>query len=69
MKDGWRNILIIAAVAILLGFVCFGVGILTGAETDRILQNLNNNYHLNTYIEVYTGYVTQLGQWFAGLFR
>ena len=50
MKDGWRNILIIAAVAILLGFVCFGVGILTGAETDRILQNLNNNYHLNTYI-------------------
>jgi len=69
MKDGWRNILIIAAVAILLGFVCFGVGILTGAETDRILQNLNNNYHLNTYIEVYTGYLTQLGQWFAGLFR
>lgn len=69
MKDGWRNILIIAAVAILLGFVCFGVGILTGAETDRILQNLNNNYHLNTYIEVYTGYLAQLGQWFAGLFR
>ncbi len=69
MKDGWRNILIIAAVAILLGFVCFGVGILTGAETDRILQNLNNIYHLNTYIEVYTGYLTQLGQWFAGLFR
>ncbi|MER2150118.1 MAG: hypothetical protein ABS900_00745 [Candidatus Limivicinus sp.] len=69
MKDGWRNILIIAAVAILLGCVCFGVGILTGAETDRILQNLNNNYHLNTYIEVYTGYLTQLGQWFAGLFR
>ena len=69
MKDGWRNILSIAAVAILIGCICFGVGLLTGAEPDRILQNLNNNYHLNTYIEVYTGYLTQLGQWFAGLFR
>ena len=69
MKDGWRIILIIAAVAILLGCVCFGVGMLTGAETDRILQNLNNNYHLDTYVEVYTGYLTQLGQWASGLFR
>ena len=69
MKDGWRIILIIAAVAILLGCVCFGVGMLTGAETDRILQNLNNNYHLDTYVEVYTGYLTQLGQWASGLFQ
>ena len=69
MKDGWRIILIIAAAAILLGCVCFGVGMLTGAETDRILQNLNNNYHLDTYVEVYTGYLTQLGQLAAGLFQ
>ena len=69
MKDGWRIILIIAAAAILLGCVCFGVGMLTGAETDRILQNLNNNYHLDTYVEVYSGYLTQLGQWAAGLFQ
>ena len=31
MKNGWRIILIIAAAAILLGCVCFGVGVLTGA--------------------------------------
>ena len=52
MKNGWRIILIIAAAAILLGCVCFGVGVLTGADTDRILQSLNNDYHLHTYIEV-----------------
>ncbi len=69
MKNGWRIILLIAAAGILLGCVCFGVGILTGAETDRILQDLNNEYHLNTYIEVYTAYLGQLAQYLAGLFR
>ncbi len=69
MKSGWRIILMIAGVGILLGCVCFGVGMLTGAETDRILQSLNNNYHLNTYIEVYTAYLGQLAQYAAGLFR
>ena len=69
MKNGWRIILIIAAAGILLGCVCFGVGMLTGADTDRILQNLNSNYHLNTYVEVYSDYLGQLGQYAAGLFR
>ncbi|MBR4472779.1 MAG: hypothetical protein IKS55_03990 [Oscillospiraceae bacterium] len=68
MKNGWRVILIIAALAILLGAVCVGVGILTGAETDRILQSLNNDYHLNTYVQVYTDYLGQLWRWAAGLF-
>ena len=69
MKNGWRIILIIAAAGILLGCICFGVGVLTGADTDRILQSLNNDYHLNTYIEVYTAYVGQLAEYLAGLFR
>ena len=34
MKNGWRIILIIAAAAILLGCVCFGVGVLTGADSS-----------------------------------
>ena len=45
MKNGWRIILIIAAAAILLGCVCFGVGVLTGADTDRI-QALYEQMHL-----------------------
>lgn len=69
MKNGWRIILIIAAIAILLGCVCFGVGVLTGAEPDRILQSLNNEYHLNAYVQVYTDYLGQLARYVGSLFR
>lgn len=69
MKNGWRTILTIAGLAILFGGVCFGVGLLTGAETDRILQSLNNDYHLNTYVQVYTNYLGQLAQYAVSLFR
>lgn len=41
MRNGWRIILTIVVLAILLGAVCFGVGLLTGANPDRVLQNLN----------------------------
>lgn len=68
MKNSWRIILIIAALGILLGGICFGVGILTGAETDRILQSLNNDYHLNTYVEVYKDYFGQVTQYIGSLF-
>lgn len=36
MKKGWRVILIIVAICIAFGAVCAGVGVLTGADTDRI---------------------------------
>ena len=36
MRTGWRIILTIVVVAILLGAICFGVGLLTGANPDRI---------------------------------
>ncbi len=36
MKKGWRVILIIVVICIAFGAVCAGVGVLTGADTDRI---------------------------------
>ena len=36
MKKGWRVIPIIVAICIAFGAVCAGVGVLTGADTERI---------------------------------
>ena len=68
MKNNWRVILIIAALGIVLGGICFGVGILTGAETDRILQSLNNDYHLETYVSAYTDYLRHVFQYIGTMF-
>ena len=36
MKSGWKIILIVVVIAILLGAVCMGVGAMTGADFTRI---------------------------------
>ena len=36
MKKGWRVILVIVAICVAFGAVCAGVGILTGADTERV---------------------------------
>jgi len=36
MKKAWSVILVIVAIAITIGAVCAGVGVLTGADPDRI---------------------------------
>ena len=36
MKKGWNIILVIVVICIAVGAVCAGVGVLTGADFDRI---------------------------------
>lgn len=36
MKKGWRVVLVIVAICIAFGAVCAGVGVLTGADTERV---------------------------------
>jgi len=36
MKKAWRVILVIVAIAITIGAICAGVGVLTGADPDRV---------------------------------
>lgn len=69
MKNGWRVILTIVVVAILLGAICFGVGLLTGANPDRILQTLNQDYHLTNWVDTWIGGSQQLVQRLVSTFR
>ena len=67
MKTGWRIILTIVVLAILLGAICFGVGLLTGGNPDRVLQTLNSDYHLNSYLDACTRYAGQATDFFRSL--
>lgn len=49
MKKGWRIVIIIVLVAITLGAISVGVGVLTGADFDRISAVLDDRYHIAMY--------------------
>ena len=51
MKKGWRVIIIIVLVAVLLGGVSLAVGFMTGAETTRIIDTLDARYNINMWID------------------
>ena len=54
MKKGWRVIIIIVLVAVLLGAVCLAVGYMTGAENSRILDTLDARYNINMWIDYFS---------------
>ena len=56
MKKGWNIILVIVLVAILLGAVCVGVGLMTGGDMPRVLNVMEDRYHPAVYYE-YAGEV------------
>ena len=51
MSKSWRIILSVVLIAVLLGGVCAGVGLITGGEWDRIHTALDARYHLDMYWE------------------
>ena len=53
MKKGWMVISIIVLVAVLLGTVSVGVGIITGADMARIFSVLDSRYHLDLYMHYF----------------
>ena len=53
MKSGWKIILIVVVIAILLGAICIGVGAMTGADFSRIWATLDNRYHVNMYYQYF----------------
>ena len=55
MKRAWQIIMTIVLVVILVGAVCAGVGIITGAEMSRVFSVMDNRYNLTIYYE----YITQ----------
>ena len=53
MKSGWKIILILVVIAILLGAICIGVGAMTGADFTRIWATLDNRYHVDMYYQYF----------------
>ena len=51
MIRAWKIVTTISFVAILLGAICIGVGILTGADFERIFTSLDQRYQLTMYYE------------------
>ena len=56
MRKGWLIIGVIVLIAVLVGTVSIGVGLVTGADMARIFSVLDGRYHL----ELYTQYFEQL---------
>ena len=54
MKRAWQIIMTIVLVVILVGAVCAGVGIITGAEMSRVFSVMDNRYNLTIYYEYIT---------------
>lgn len=54
MKKAWSIIMAIVLVVILVGAVCAGVGIITGAEMNRIFSVMDDRYSLTIYYEYIT---------------
>lgn len=60
MKKIWKAVMIVVSIAFILGAVCFGVGIFTGADTGRIFSVLDNRYNLTALYDVYSQYAKEL---------
>lgn len=64
MAKGWKIVTAISFAAIVLGAVCIGVGLLTGADFERIFSTLDQRYQLTAYynwvIEAIESVKTQL---------
>ncbi len=60
MKKAGRVVLIIVLAAVLLGAVCVGVGLMTGADAMRVYSTLDERYNIGAYQEAYTEYAGQV---------
>lgn len=49
MMRGWKIVTAVSFAVIVLGAVCIGVGLLTGAEFERIFATLDQRYQITAY--------------------
>ena len=50
MKKSWSFVMIIVLAFLVLGAVCMGVGLLTGAEFKRVFEVADHEYHVREVI-------------------
>ena len=53
MRKGWLIIGVIVLIAVLIGTVSIGVGLVTGADMARIFSVLDGRYHLDLYVQYF----------------
>ena len=51
MKKIWKVLGGVIIAALVIGILCFAVGLLTGADFDRIVSVLDARYHIIMYID------------------
>jgi len=69
MKKTGKLLGTIIVVVFVLGLVCIGAGIVTGAEKDRIYNVLDNRFQLESTLHLYSQYFSQIGSTVLNLFR
>ena len=50
MKKGWKIVFTIFLIVVVIGIVGVGVGMLTGAEFTRIYSVLDDQYHIDMWL-------------------
>ena len=55
MRKAWQIVMAVVLIVVLIGAVSVGVGIITGANMDRVFNVLDNEYNLTIYYEYITG--------------
>lgn len=69
MKKTGKLLGSVIIVVFILGLVCIGTGIVTGAGKERIITVLNNRFQLESTLNLYAQYFHQLGALVSRFFR
>ena len=53
MKKGWKIVMAIFLIVVVIGIVGVGVGMLTGADYSRIYSVLDDQYHIDMWLNYF----------------
>lgn len=68
MKKVWKIIGIVILTVFVLGLICIGVGVLTGADYSRIFTVVDDRFQIESTLSLYSQYFEQLKELILGLF-
>lgn len=68
MKKSWKIIGIVILTVFVLGLICIGVGVLTGADYSRIFTVLDEKFQIESTLSLYGQYFGQLKELVLDLF-
>ena len=53
MAEAWRIVCAVCIIAVLLGALCVLVGLITGGDTQRVLDVFNATYNIDSLKQAY----------------